>query len=107
MHFFVNIFAYIGNFLYLCGKFSSSMWHLIWIVFKWLLCLAGIAIPYYLLIRTAILGHGFFCPDMRRIDAHYGLCNSWHSIAGYFGYYLLFLLLVVLPLSAVVVCCLM
>ena len=79
------------------------MWYLIWIVFKWLFCFSVVVMLYYLLIRTAVLGHGFFYPDMRRVDAHYGLCDSWHSFAGYFGYYLLFLLLIVLPLSVTII----
>ena len=79
------------------------MWHFLWIVIKVLFYLFVVGIPYYLLILTAILGHGLFLPDMRRVDEHYGLYQSWDSVVGYLVYYLLFFLLIICPIGIAII----
>ena len=73
------------------------MWHLIWIVVKCLFWVVLLGAFYFALIRVAIIGRGFFHPDMQRVDAYFGLYKSWNSWKGYAAYYLLFALLVICP----------
>lgn len=82
------------------------MWHIIWIVIKCLFWASVIGAFYYSFIRIAIIGHGLFFPDMRRVDAHFGLSESWNSWMGYAGYYLLFLILIILPVLFIAFRCL-
>lgn len=75
------------------------MWQIIWLVIKGLFWLACIGCAYYIIFRTAILGRGLFFPDMRRVDEKLGLYESWHSVLGYVGYYVLLLMWIVLPVA--------
>ena len=79
------------------------MWHILWIVIKCLFWVVLLGAFYFALIRVAVIGRGFFLPDMRRVDAHFGLCESWNSWRGYTAYYLSFFMLIVLPLIIAVV----
>lgn len=79
------------------------MWHYIWIIVKLLFGVLFIEYLYYLLFRIAILGKGFFIPNMQKVDEHFGLYESWNSVWGYLGYYFLILLLIVIPIVTIVV----
>ncbi len=60
-------------------------------------------IPVLSIFRIAILGKGFFIPNMQKVDEHFGLYESWNSVWGYLGYYFLILLLIVIPIVTIVV----
>jgi hypothetical protein len=75
------------------------MWHILWIVIKCLFWAVLFGTFYFTLIRVAVIGRGLFRPDMRRVDKYFGLSNSWNSIVGYLGYYILLLMYVVFPVA--------
>ena len=75
------------------------MWHLIWIAVKVLFWVVLLGAFYFAFFRIAVIGRGFFRPDMKRVDEHFGLYESWNSRKGYAAYYFLFLILIVLPIA--------
>lgn len=75
------------------------MWHLIWIVVKVLFWAVLLGAFYFAFFRVSVIGRGFFYPDMKRVDEHFGMYESWNTWKGYAAYYFLFLMLIVLPIA--------
>ena len=82
---------------------TENMWYYIWIIVKLLFGVSFVGYLYYLMFRIAILGRGFFVPDMRKVDDHFGLYESWNSAWGYLAYYSFILFLIIIPIAIIVV----